>query len=59
MNTAEYAEDAEDSRVFCALPGVCHLYSKAITSISTNTSFGKRATSTVVRAGGAELKCLP
>src|ERR1700677_1462337 len=28
----------------------------AITSISTNTSFGKRATSTVERAGGAELK---
>lgn len=34
-------------------------YSKAITSISTNTSFGRRATSTVERAGGEELKYLP
>ncbi len=34
-------------------------YSRAITSISTSTSFGKRETSTVDRAGGAELKYLP
>jgi len=34
-------------------------YSSAITSISTSTSFGNRETSTVERAGGAELKYLP
>jgi hypothetical protein len=34
-------------------------HSSAITSISTSTSFGKRATSTVERAGGGVLKYLP
>ena len=34
-------------------------YSSAITSISTSTSLGRRATSTVERAGGAELKYFP
>ena len=34
-------------------------YASAITSISTSTSFGKRATSTVERAGGAVLKYFP
>src|SRR3984957_6333641 len=40
-------------------PAVEIFYSSAITSISTKTSFGSRATSTVERAGGAELKYLP
>src|SRR5580693_5625499 len=35
------------------------IYSSAMTSISTNTSFGRRETSTVERAGGVELKYLP
>src|SRR5712671_6648525 len=39
--------------------GVVHIYSMAITSISTSTSLGRRATSTVERDGGAELKYLP
>src|SRR5438067_1399956 len=34
-------------------------YANAITSISTNASFGSRATSTVDLAGGAELKYFP
>lgn len=34
-------------------------YTNAMTSISTKTSFGKRATSTVERAGGATLKKRP
>src|ERR1700739_19406 len=45
-------------RVFCVLRGF-HFHSSAITSISTSTSFGRRATSTVERAGGAVLKYLP
>ena len=34
-------------------------YASAITSISTATSFGRRATSTVERAGGAFLQVFP
>src|SRR5438034_5155866 len=34
-------------------------YANAITSISTNASFGRRATSTVDLAGGAKLKYFP
>lgn len=34
-------------------------YASAITSISTATSFGRRATSTVERAGGAFLQIFP
>src|SRR5439155_16593186 len=35
------------------------LYCPAITSISTNASFGKRDTCTVDRAGGADVKYFP
>src|SRR5437588_2416981 len=35
------------------------IYASAITSISTDTSFGRRATSTVERAGGAFLQVFP
>jgi hypothetical protein len=60
-------EDTEEHRgfAFSSVRPLCPLwlrigfYSSAITSISTSTSFGKRATSTVERAGGAVLKYLP
>jgi hypothetical protein len=37
---------------------ICRAYKPAITSISTSASFGKRATCTVDRAGGADVKYL-
>src|SRR5258708_29113537 len=39
--------------------GVVHFYSRAITSISTSTSLGRRANLTVERYGGAVMKYLP
>lgn len=58
--TTEDAEDIENLEFFSVSSMVEALvYSNAITSISTRTSFGSRATSTVERAGGAELKYLP
>ena len=43
--------------VYSLLPTIP--YDAAITSISTRASFGRRATCTVERAGGAWLKNLP
>src|SRR6185312_9506013 len=47
------------SKIYLYIFASGYFLNSAITSISTSTSLGRRATSTVERAGGFSVKCRP